>query len=178
MEMILLGAALLTAAAAAVTDVRTGRVPNRLILAALSAALIIRPAEALAGGLSLFAVLCDAAAGAVIPLIFPGILFPLRMMGGGDIKLLCAIGALLGRRAALRIIPASFFAGAVQALILLALRRDGRQRLKVLGGYVNACIRAGRALPYPARNGGGKMHFTLSIAAALIWYVLREAGSV
>jgi len=75
--------------AAAVLDLRTRRIPNRLVFAGLGAALALRGlvgVEAITAGLL----------GAAIGLAFGYGLFALGVFGGGDGKLLMAVGAFFG----------------------------------------------------------------------------------
>ena len=180
---------------AALTDIRKGRVSNRLICAGLAGAFAARTAAiccmwlagsgdpGYSGGLAgrVFQELASFTGGVLLPLLFPGILFVTGMMGAGDIKLLSLIGAFLGSRAVLRTVILSFCFGAVQSAFLLVKRRNARQRFRILGLYLKECMRQGRVLPYfGSGNGrgqgdadnedtGGRMHFTVSILAAVTW---------
>jgi prepilin peptidase CpaA len=104
------------AIAGAVGDVRTKRIPNRLVLAGLAAALVIRAGSGwlpLAHGLG----------GAALALAIGFPLFALRAFGAGDVKFLSMCGAFVG----LPLIGKSaLFAGAaggVLALVVIAQRR-------------------------------------------------------
>ena len=177
--------AVVCAGIAAMTDIRKGRVSNRLICAGLAGALAARAAAVCCMWLAgrVFQELASFTGGVLLPLLFPGILFVTGMMGAGDIKLLSLIGAFLGGRAVLRTVILSFCFGAVQSVFLLVKRRNARQRLRIPGLYLKECMRQGRVLPYfgsgsGKRRGqgdadneeaGGRMHFTVSILAAVIW---------
>src|SRR5438045_5670218 len=80
---------------AAIGDVRTGRVPNRLTLGAAAAGVLF--AAARGGGSGIAASVSGFAVG--LALFLP--LFALGGMGGGDVKLLAAFGAWLGPSGAL-----------------------------------------------------------------------------
>jgi prepilin peptidase CpaA len=97
-------------------DVRSYRVYNLPVLAGLLTGLIINIATDGLYGLasSLLAALLPAAA------LF--VLFALRMLGAGDIKLFCAIGAIMGVRFAAYAIIFSFLSGGVMALGLMLFR--------------------------------------------------------
>jgi prepilin peptidase CpaA len=100
----------------ALTDVRERRIPNRLVLAGLATALILRAVWGLepfwhgVGG-----------AGLALAVGFP--LFALRAFGGGDVKFLIACGAFVGLP--LLWLSALFTAvfGGVLALVVMIGRR-------------------------------------------------------
>ena len=89
---IMTGIALVTAAAACVTDIRMRRVPNALTFS--SAAIGIAANVWLAGVNGLV----WGVAGCVLGLLLFLPLFALRGLGGGDVKLLAAFGASIGPR--------------------------------------------------------------------------------
>jgi Flp pilus assembly protein protease CpaA len=111
-------AVLVTAAAAAAIDLRTGRIPNPLTAAAALTGL------ALAGvGLTVLTLNLAIAGGVLgFALMLPGRLF--GATGGGDVKLMAALGTLLGPRH----IVIAFLAGAIAggALALAHAWRRGR----------------------------------------------------
>lgn len=90
-------AVLVVTAIAAVTDLRHGVIPNRLTLCAFVVAVV---GHAWWGGWAGFGFAwLGAGACAVVPLL----LFVRGGMGGGDVKLLAAIGAMVGTMQGLRI---------------------------------------------------------------------------
>jgi prepilin peptidase CpaA len=110
---------------AAVFDVRTARIPNRLTLGALLAAPFAHAAytqhrlgdvhEAfVSAGLSL--------GGAALCAAVPLVLWRLQAIGGGDVKLIAAVGALAGPSLGLEATFYTFFAGAAFAFCRLAWR--------------------------------------------------------
>jgi len=84
------GAALAVALAACVTDLRTRRIPNVLTFGAAAGACGYHLAATGWSGLGW------AAAGWIVGLLIFLPLFALRGMGGGDVKLVAALGAWLG----------------------------------------------------------------------------------
>ena len=116
-----------------VIDIRTHRLPDRIVLPTLAALLVLAGLDAMVLGTS--ARLIGALLGM---LILGGFYAALRQlsrdgMGGGDVKLAAVIGLLLGWHGwqALAVGAASAFVlGAVYALMLMALRRaDGSTRI-------------------------------------------------
>lgn len=153
------------AAAALGQDLKNGKIPNRLILTGAVLTIIL----CLFHGCSF----PDAAAGAVLPLLFPGILFFFRMIGAGDVKLLCVLGAILGSAASRCLILRSLGIGAVQALAVLMIRGNAAERLYVLTDYFRNCIQSRKLLPYTDRSPSGRMCFSVSILGAVLWYALE-----
>lgn len=99
--------------AGAWTDVRTARIPNALTVTGLLAGLAL----AAAGGTIAS---CALAAAVALALGFP--LFRARVLGGGDVKLLLAVGALLGLERFLVALALAALSGAALSLVV-ALRR-------------------------------------------------------
>jgi prepilin peptidase CpaA len=94
----------------AVTDVRTARIPNRLVLAGL----VLAPLAALAhGGLAGLAAAL-AAAGIALAIGFAG--FALGAVGGGDAKFLMVGAALVGLP---QLVPYLLAAGALGGLLAI-----------------------------------------------------------
>jgi len=84
-----LGALILLAGAAAWSDFRQRRIPNALTIAGLAVALLLRAPLGLAA-------VGSGLAGAGIALGLSLVFFLAGGMGGGDVKLLAAVGAFLG----------------------------------------------------------------------------------
>jgi prepilin peptidase CpaA len=106
------GSALVVSLIAAWIDHRTGTIPNRLTIPVLFLGLGL----GLAGGTSSGFLL--AVAGAFATALVPLILFRFGAMGGGDVKLFAALGALLGAGSALEAEIVAFFLGAIQGMVV------------------------------------------------------------
>ncbi len=116
-----------------VVDIRTHRLPNRIVLPTLATLIVLGVVDAMVIGESIG--LIRAVSGM---LILGGFYAALRLlsregMGGGDVKLAAAIGLVLGWHSwqALAVGAASAFVlGALFALSLMVLRRaDGSTRI-------------------------------------------------
>ena len=112
--LILHGAAFLIAAIAAVTDARTGHIPNWLTLPALVIGPILNGLNDGAWGLGL------SVAAIFLCGLIPYVLFRRKAMGGGDVKLLAAIGALAGPSIGIEVQLTALFVAAIYALGRLA----------------------------------------------------------
>jgi prepilin peptidase CpaA len=105
------------AAIAAYFDIRYRRIPNALSLAGALAGLIVH--------LLLFGWpgLARSAAGLILAFAVYLILYLAHAMGGGDVKLMAALGAIAGPADWLRITALAWLAGAIFALLLATGRR-------------------------------------------------------
>ena len=107
----------------AVIDLRVRRVPNALTIPLALAGVAL--AAAGLGRIEASAAIAGWAAG--LALMLPGYL--LGATGAGDVKLMAAVGALLGPEGALWAFLYTAIAGGATALIVAALRRRLRQTL-------------------------------------------------
>ena len=159
------GAALTVALVACVLDVWTRRIPNVLTLgASLGAAGYYLVADGWVG-------LGMALGGWTVGLLMFLPLFALRGMGGGDVKLLAALGAWLGPGQAIWLALFSALAGGPLALIV-ALSKGylGRAFSNVWG--LMMFWRVAGLRPHPAltleSSGVPRLPYALPIAAGLV----------
>lgn len=120
-EGILLICGFAVAAAGAVADMRTRKIPNWLTYGSLLAAFAVRLAVSGWPGLKLG--LLGMMVGAAILIVF----FLLGGMGGGDVKLMAAVGAWVGGGRILEILAAAAVSGAVIGVGVVLVRRRGLQ---------------------------------------------------
>jgi len=89
--------AVLLTGAAAIWDLRTGLIPNRLVAAGAIATIVLSLAIAAPRGLlAVGGALVSMLAGLVLVSIVPLLLYRIEGIGGGDVKLLAVVGAALG----------------------------------------------------------------------------------
>nr|WP_279220748.1 A24 family peptidase [Coprococcus sp. OM04-5BH] len=122
--------------AAVVCDLKWWRIPNRLIVVGLICGVLCNITEfGILGGIKQFAL------GAVTPIAWLVILFLIRGMGAGDIKLLTVIGGLMGRGIA-EIVIYSIFAGSVIGLFGYLVKKIRRIHfsLAVMAGMMIYCF--------------------------------------
>lgn len=137
-------AMIVVAAAAAVTDARTGLIPNWVTLPPLCAAILIHLLVQGAGGL-LFSL-----AGALACGIMPYLMFRIGSMGGGDVKLLAALGAIAGAQVGFEVELLGLVFAALYALVLLTFRGGlARTLLASLVLVINVFLPASRRRPIP-----------------------------
>ncbi len=116
---------------AAWTDYRTGLIPNRLTLSGLLIGLVLCLAKGGGGGLVAGVV------GALVVGLVPLLLFRFGAMGGGDVKLFAALGALLGAGSGLEVEMLAFVLGAIQGM---AVWVRGGQLRQGLGQVVSLVV--------------------------------------
>lgn len=173
-------AATSVAAIAAVTDLRTGHIPNWLTLPALAMGVIGHAALGWyvggpAAGLSEGAL---ALGGAVFCAIAPGLMFWKGGMGGGDLKLFAAIGALCQPLLGIELQMYAFVAAALVAPARLAYQGRLLQVLKNTFSLALNPLRRGavkRELPPEMMTWFrlGPAIFLGAVAALLVhWYEL------
>jgi prepilin peptidase CpaA len=115
--MIVSAALLLLTGAAALTDFRTRRIPNALTGAGIVTGLLLHTVADGWSGLGFSA--AGMAAGFSLYLV----LYAIRAMGAGDVKLMAAVGALAGTSAWFTIFVATAITGGIAALVLSVWKR-------------------------------------------------------
>jgi prepilin peptidase CpaA len=110
--------AVLFAAAAAVCDVRTRRIPNRLVLLALATALVSQFAAWGVRGIG------GAAFAGAIALLLMSIGFAFGGIGAGDVKLMAAMGTFAGLTALPLLMLCTALAGGAMAVTAILCRNS------------------------------------------------------
>lgn len=147
-------------AAAITTDVRCGKIHNWLTV----------PAMALGVGLSAFSgpkVLLDSVLGLGAGLALAMILMTAFRVGGGDGKLLMAVGAIKGINFLFYSFLFGAVAGGILALVVVARKRALLRALSEVGHGIaqSALFR----MPVPSMGSGfGKIPYSLAVAAGCI----------
>jgi len=157
--------AVLVALGGAVSDIRSARIPNRLTYSALLAALSLRLALLGLSGLK---------SGAVGMLVAGGlfcVLFVLGAMGGGDMKLMAAVGAWVGSTQVMTLILAAALAGGVLAIGRIIFTKMVGQTLRNIMRLI--CYRLTSGLqPHPELNvqslGSQRVPFGVAIAVGAL----------
>lgn len=157
---------------AAVTDKKTGTIPNALCFSGLGLGLLLGLIGAGPSGL------LGAFAGAFAAGLVPLILFRMDAMGGGDVKLFFSLGSLLGIGAALEIEMLSFVIGALWGIGIWA--RQGNLLAGFKGVLVFTVPVLGKRL-LAEGNAPSKteIKFAPAIFAAVLIILIRSfAGSL
>ena len=141
--------ALLLTLFSAISDIRTYKVPNIL--------LIIFAAAGLAEQWIFFGRkgLLNAAGAVLLVFLLVGWLFLFRMLGAGDIKLFAVCGIYTGAKSVLYLMLFSFVFAGIYALVKLAGNGSLAERFRTLADYVRETVSGGFAGrgSYRARQG-------------------------
>lgn len=109
--------------------------------------------------------------GMVFPILCLWLLFTLKMMGAGDIKVLSMVGGFYGFHEARRILVFSFLIGAILSIIHVIRYKNLFIRLRYLVNYIAGLRSKKRISPYYVRKRDGEdsiIPFTLAIATSVI----------
>jgi prepilin peptidase CpaA len=176
-EALFMAGALVVAGIGCMTDVATRRIPNVLTYPVMLAAIVGR--TALQGRHGLGIALAGGLVGGGIFLVF----FLLHAMGAGDVKLITAIGCLVGPASAMEIVLATAIAGGIFA-VLYSLWRG---RLRAVLANVIDLIRfhavAGAEM-HPSLNlsnpQAARMPYGVAIAAGVLYsvFALYRRGGI
>lgn len=161
---------LLLVSIAAINDLTTRRIPNRLLLTGLACVFGIRllsvdPLSSLLGALGGIGV------GLAVFLPF----YLVRGMAAGDVKMMAVVGAFTGAEEALQIAVLTWCVGGVMALLLMLLR--GRLMLaisnvgRMLSGLV---VPNGIAITTSAKESAGSMPYGVAIAMGTLIVLVRH----
>jgi prepilin peptidase CpaA len=163
---------------AAVSDLKTRRIPNLLVLCGTGVAFLLNTLHTGASTVGFIGTVQGFAVGLGLMLPF----YLLRAMGAGDVKLMAMVGAFLGLPQTIFAVLATVLAGGLLAIGYLLWRGTLRQALlnvvSVLQSFVFAA--AGGIKPSLAlspQTSVGSLPYGVAIAAGTTGYVLaRQLG--
>lgn len=159
---------------AAATDLRKREIPNWLTFAAMLLGLVAHPVLSGWAGFRLSAVGFLVAALIFLPL------FALRFLGGGDLKLMAAIGALAGKDNLLVVFILDAILAGIAAVVMIVIRGRVKQTLRNIGQGLRSLTK-GRA-PHkdnPEMEAGSEKSLgmprgvTIALATLLLLYGMR-----
>jgi len=150
------------------SDIRTEKVPNILILSGILAGIFLQCCSGFPGGVS------DMIFGMVLPILICWILFRVRGLGAGDVKLLCLIGCLNGVQLMLLCFCLSVIIAAVYAAIYLLYRHQMLTAMRDVCFWFREMSQEKKILPYAgSEDPSRRMHFS---AALFYGYLLAYLG--
>lgn len=158
----------------AVSDLRTCKIPNILLIAGGACGIVIR---FLTEGSSCA---LDVAAGALIPAAVCALLFLFSMLGAADIKMFMVIGIFSGGGEIVKIMWYSLLAAAIAALIRVRKYKLTYSRASYLAAYIRRFAAGEKVKAYISdeeieEKSEWLMHLAVPIAAGtLTWIVLQH----
>lgn len=166
---------LLLVVSAAVSDLATRRIPNRLLLAGLMWALGLQ-LLARAPGAALLAGLAGAATGLLV--FLP--LYLLRGMAAGDVKLMATVGAFAGPFDALQIAVLAWCVGGVMGLLIIVSKGRLRAAASNVADLLRPLLMRVAGMPAaaePMRHASvGSMPYGLAIAVGALLMLAARHG--
>ena len=148
------------------TDIRSRLIPNIITLPAICSGILFHFFLSGWSGGALFALKGVLTGGGL--LIF---LFVLGGMGGGDVKLMAALGAWLGAWAIIKVFIYGAAAGAVIALFLVIFKKKKITMTRVWNDLVYFAI-TGKRVPVSGHEDG--FPYSVPIAAGFIVYIIKD----
>ena len=142
---------------AAVQDIESGKVSNRLIVTGLMIGIIVQVTADRVWGVYYFL------RNISVPVILLYLLFQMRVLGAGDIKLFSMIGSILTIGELFRCMAYSFLTAGTAAVLFLAVDTNRRQRLLCAVGYLFHILRSGEITPYPIDHETERIRFAFSV---------------
>ncbi|MBA3915448.1 MAG: prepilin peptidase [Acidobacteriales bacterium] len=160
MNIYLILLALCTALSAAVTDLRSRKIPNWLTYSGIMLALGLRMSVQGWSGLK------EGLAGILLAGGLFFVMFLLGGMGGGDVKLMATMGAAAGPQAVMPLIIAAALAGGLLSLTLVIYTRHIRQTLRNIWTILRHHLGYGLR-PHPALNVGTPSNIRVPFGVAV-----------
>jgi prepilin peptidase CpaA len=158
-------------------DVRSRRIPNWLVFGSAAVGVAIN-ALPIVGALGVW----QAAGGWALGLALLMPMYALKTLGAGDVKLMAAIGALIGPQAVFGAMLASLLAGGVLALAVSAyhgtlLQMTSNSYHLMLNSLMRGVTGQRPDIDAPAAPSG-KLPYAIAIAAGTVLYLALAAGDV
>lgn len=153
------------------SDTKTLRIRNRILFPAMGWGLI---SQGIAFG---WEGVRGASLGIIIPILTLWCFYRLRFLGAGDIKAFSAIGALMGVSFICKTMLYTFLAGGIIAIILMMVRRNGRERLSRLYHYLKYSMITGKLSPYQdfSEKHQGQFPFAWAmVVGTFIAYIMKD----
>ncbi len=159
--------------AAVLWDITQKRIPNEVIITGLFLGVTYQLWCFRWMGLLFFL------SGAMLPIVLLWILYYFRMIGAGDIKLLCMIGGFLGPTGGFYSILDTFLIGGVISSILFLKRRNFFSRLCYFKRYLFQYLETRQWEPYrKPEDEDSHLYFSIPVFLSVLVYVVRMNGGI
>lgn len=146
---------------AVVFDIKSYRIPNLLIVGGLCLGVCNSVY------LNAWQGAWECMIGISIPIWALFILYRLRMLGAGDVKLFAMIGGWIGH-AVISVMIYSFLAGGILAAIHMLCHRNLVSRMRYFRKYIQTCLRTRQIIPYKSGFEEGNTDNTIHFSAAIM----------
>lgn len=149
------------------TDVRTGRISNRLIGLGLFLGYIRNLSEYGWNGSFYFLIQIS------VPVLMFYLLFLMRALGAGDIKLFSVICSCIGFHGFVKVVIYSFLAGAVFSVLVLIYNKNFYARLAYFSEYVCTVLQTKSIAKYDYESDGKQnfIHFSIAVFIGYFMYL-------
>ena len=147
-------------------DLHAGRIPNGITAAGLLCGLAWQLFANGASGAILFF------GGTALPLLVFGVFYFFRMIGAGDLKLLCTVGGFVGPGACFSCITAAVFFGGLISLAVMLHRRSFCRRMFCFFEYVSDYSDTKQWKPYlKAAGEEDRFCFSIPVLLSVLCYI-------
>ncbi|WDV46946.1 A24 family peptidase [Clostridiaceae bacterium M8S5] len=150
-----------------VQDIKTYKVKNTLTICFMCIGIITNLYLCKIEGLT------DSLLGIFCPIIILWILFRLRILGAGDIKIFSAIGAINGVRFVLYAILFSFLVGGVIGIVYMITNKDILKRMRYFYSYIKAIILT-QSVPKYNKSEFTKFPFSSAIIGGVMVGIIMD----
>ncbi len=166
--LILLGLTVVLLILALIHDIRFSRIPNWLTLPAIVVAVILHISMD-----GLYGLRMSLGGMAVGFCLFIGF-YLLGGMGAGDVKLMAAVGALLGPQDAFYSVVFTALAGGLYSVVLIIIYDFNKATLRRWGQRVRVFLATGRFSHVPMEEKRPSLRYGVAIAAGTFFVLLRR----
>lgn len=149
-------------------DIRTWRISNRLIGSGLLMGFLIQVWQYGIRGIGIFIVNVS------IPVILLYLLFLMRALGAGDIKLFSVISSIWNLKIVCVTMVVAFFVAAVISLCKLIYQGNLFSSLYIFGSYVRQVMATGKIIKYPRESKGKQNFIHFSVAILIGFFIACE----
>lgn len=154
-------------AASVWTDIRTGKISNRLIGLGLLLGYIYNLMKYGWNGSFYFLIQIST------PVLIFYLLFLMHALGAGDIKLFSVIGSCIGLKGLFDVIIYSFLTGALLSLVVLIRNKNIYSRIAYFSEYMKTSLYTKSIAKYDHESDGNRnyIHFSIAIFTGFIIYL-------
>ena len=150
-----------------IMDVLTWKISNIWLFTWMIVGVVFKGLLRISGGFA------GALLGILVPVLILGVFFYFRMIGAGDIKLFCALGAWMGPGSILMCMLWSFAAAGVMAVISLLMNKNTKERFRYLGDHVRRLFGSAVKVDYGIKNAGkARIHVSIPILIGIICKII------